>query len=118
MWGGAERRDRWFLRPITLAAPGAQMSRRAGSTVRRPLAFWSPAAHDLLRYLETIGSRRHACSKAMATSSSLPGSTASLVPKAEPWNGVWQGNDVVGLIDWDSRAGECAEAALDQARAI
>jgi hypothetical protein len=29
--------------------------KRVGSTVGRPMAFWSPAVHDLLRYLETIG---------------------------------------------------------------
>jgi Phosphotransferase enzyme family len=28
---------------------------RVGSTVRRPSAFWSPAVHDLLRHLETVG---------------------------------------------------------------
>jgi hypothetical protein len=27
----------------------------AGNTARRPAAFWSPAVHDLLRYLETAG---------------------------------------------------------------
>jgi hypothetical protein len=26
---------------------------RMGSTVRRPAAFWSPAVHGLLRYLES-----------------------------------------------------------------
>lgn len=28
---------------------------RAGDTVRRPMAFWSPAVHSLLRYLASIG---------------------------------------------------------------
>ena len=28
--------------------------KRAGSTVRRPMNFWSPAVHDLLRYLQSI----------------------------------------------------------------
>ena len=29
--------------------------RRVGRTVRRPLAAWSPAVHDLLRYLDSAG---------------------------------------------------------------
>src|ERR1700749_4721723 len=29
--------------------------RRAGNTVVRPTAFWSPAVHDLLRHLQTAG---------------------------------------------------------------
>src|SRR5215475_10162720 len=27
---------------------------RVGNTVRRPLEYWSPAVHDLLRYLESV----------------------------------------------------------------
>lgn len=29
--------------------------RRDGNTVRRPMAFWSPAVHELLRHLESVG---------------------------------------------------------------
>jgi aminoglycoside phosphotransferase (APT) family kinase protein len=29
--------------------------RREGDLVRRPMAFWSPAVHDLLRHLEAVG---------------------------------------------------------------
>ena len=43
-----------------LSSEGAQLDRparrveRRGDRVRRPLSSWSPAVHDLLRYLETV----------------------------------------------------------------
>src|ERR1700759_4140068 len=35
--------------------PGASRIRRSGDVVRRPLGFWSPAVHHLLRYLQDTG---------------------------------------------------------------
>jgi hypothetical protein len=128
--------------------------RRAGATVRRPTAFWSPAVHDLLRHLEAAGfpaSRLLGAGDGQETLSWIPGESgphgwAKIVPEAGlrrwarflrryhdavrgyrpppgscwssgpgtcaageivchgdfgPWNGVWRGNDPVGLIDFD-----------------
>jgi hypothetical protein len=127
---------------------------RAGNTVRRPMAFWSPAVHDLLRYLESAGfpaprllgvdgeaevltwiegesgpagwtkivpesglrawarflRRYHDAvagfrPRADAAWSSGPGplSPGEIICHGDfgPWNGVWRGEDVIGLIDWD-----------------
>jgi Phosphotransferase enzyme family len=70
---------------------------RVGSTVRRPTAFWSPAVHDLLRHLETVdfpAPRLLEASGDVETLTWLPGDSG-------PWNGVWQDDTIVGLIDWD-----------------
>ena len=126
--------------------------RRSGSTVRRPLAFWSPAVHDLLRHLQAVG---FPASRLLGTEAgqeilswidgeSGPYGWAKIVPEAGlrrwarflrryhqavagyrpasgsiwssgpgtcaagevichgdfgPWNGVWRGDDIVGLIE-------------------
>jgi aminoglycoside phosphotransferase (APT) family kinase protein len=127
---------------------------RIGNTVRRPMAFWSPAVHDLLRYLETAGfpaprvqgicadvevltwldgdSGADGWAKVVPESGlqrwarllrQYHDTVAGYRPAAEsvwasgagtcsageivchgdfgPWNAVWRGSEVVGLIDWD-----------------
>jgi hypothetical protein len=128
--------------------------KRVGSTVQRPLAFWSPAVHDLLRYLETIGfpaprvldNEGGVEVLTWIDGESGPDGWARVVPESGlrrwarflrqyhdaiagyrppagsawssgtgtcapgevmchgdfgPWNGVWQGDHIAGLIDWD-----------------
>jgi len=127
---------------------------RIGGTVRRPIAFWSPAVHDLLRYLERTGfpapklldSNNRCEVLTWLEGESGPDGWAKIVPEAGlrrwarflrryhdavagyrprpgaewssgpracgageiichgdfgPWNTVWQGHEVAGLIDWD-----------------
>lgn len=127
---------------------------RAGDTVRRPMEFWSPAVHGLLRYLEAAGFPAPRVLSAEGDVEVLswlegesgPGGWAKVVPEAGlrrwarflrryhdavagylpppgsvwsgragtcgpgelvchgdfgPWNGVWNGDAIVGLIDWD-----------------
>jgi aminoglycoside phosphotransferase (APT) family kinase protein len=122
--------------------------------VRRPLEFWSPAVHGLLRYLESVGFpaprplgveadrelltwiegesgaagwakivpdaglRRWAeflrrYHEAVSGYRPPPGSLWSSGPGTcaageivghgdfGPWNGVWRGDEIVGLIDFD-----------------
>jgi hypothetical protein len=127
---------------------------RIGNTIRRPTAFWSPAVHGLLRYLETTGfpapqvlgsgggaevltwidgeSGADGWAKVVPESGlrrwgrflrQYHDAVAGYRPSAEsvwasgagtcgageivchgdvgPWNAVWHGGEVVGLIDWD-----------------
>jgi hypothetical protein len=127
---------------------------RAGNTVRRPMEYWSPAVHDLLRYLESVdfpAPRVLHAEDGIETLTWIEGESGSdgwakVVPESGlrrwarflrdyhdavadyrppadsvwscgaggcspgdiichgdfgPWNGVWRGGDVVGLIDWD-----------------
>ena len=127
---------------------------RTGNTVRRPMEYWSPAVHDLLRYLDSIDFPAPRVLHAEGGIETLtwiegesgPDSWAKVVPETGlrrwarflrdyhdavagyqppadsvwssgtggcspgdiichgdfgPWNGVWRGGDVVGLIDWD-----------------
>jgi hypothetical protein len=127
---------------------------RVGNTVRRPVDYWSPAVHDLLRYLERIDFPAPRLLRAEHSVETLtwidgesgPDAWAKVVPQAGlrrwarllrsyhdavagyrppagsvwstgtggctdgeiichgdygPWNGIWRGGDVVGLIDWD-----------------
>jgi len=129
-------------------------AKRIGNTVRRPMAFWSPAVHGLLRYLEAAGFPAprvldsgggvevltwidgQSGADGWAQIVSEPGlerwarflrryhdAVAGYRPPAEsiwasgtgtcsageivchgdfgPWNAVWRGDKVVGLIDWD-----------------
>ncbi len=128
--------------------------RRAGDVVRRPLAFWSTAVHDLLRHLEAVdfpaprlmgidgdvellgwiegesgpagwarivpdpGLRAWASMlrryhDAVAGYHPPPGSlwsdgsgicvSGKIVCHGDfgPWNGVWRGGRLVGLLDFD-----------------
>jgi Phosphotransferase enzyme family len=128
--------------------------KRVGTTVQRPTAFWSPAVHDLLRYLQTIDfpaprvieNKGDVEILTWIEGDSGPEGWAKVVPESGlrrwarflrryhdaivdylppansvwssrtgtcspgqimchgdfgPWNGVWQGDEIVGLIDWD-----------------
>ncbi|HLH59486.1 MAG TPA: aminoglycoside phosphotransferase family protein [Streptosporangiaceae bacterium] len=128
---------------------------RAGSTVRRPMAFWSPTVHALLRYLESadfpaprlLGVDGDVEVLTWIEGESGPAAWGKVVPEAGlrawarflrryhdavagfrppagsawssgraggcspgeivchgdfgPWNGVWRGGEVAGLVDWD-----------------
>jgi aminoglycoside phosphotransferase (APT) family kinase protein len=127
---------------------------RRGNTVRRPVEYWSPAVHDLLRYLESVDFPAPRVLRAEGGVETLtwidgesgPDGWAKVVPESGlrrwarflrsyhdavagytppadtlwstgvgscaageiichgdygPWNGIWRGNDIVGLIDWD-----------------
>lgn len=128
--------------------------RRVGDAVERPMAFWSPAVHALLAYLEDVdfpaprllgthdalevltwidgesgsdgwakvapedGLRRWAhflrryhdivAAYRPPADSAWASGTGACAPGQVichgdfgPWNGVWHGDDIVGLIDWD-----------------
>lgn len=128
--------------------------RRDGDVVRRPMAFWSPAVHGLLRHLEEVrfpAPRLAGIGGGMEVLTWIEGESgpegwAKIVPGdglrrwasflrryhdavAEfhprdgypwssggrgcaqgeivchgdfgPWNGVWQGEEIVGLLDFD-----------------
>ena len=70
---------------------------RAGDTVRRPAEFWTPAVHGLLRHLQAAG-----------FSAPCPLGTEGdqqiltwIDGDFGPWNGVWHGERIAGLIDFD-----------------
>lgn len=129
-------------------------ARRTGEVVRRPMGFWSPAVHDLLRYLQAGG---FPSPRVLGTEGDLelltwidgesgPSGWAKIVPETGlrqwasflrryhdavagyrppagsiwssgpgtcaagqivchgdfgPWNGVWRGERIAGLIDFD-----------------
>lgn len=153
--GSATRSGR-LISPGSVASDDAMTGRieRVGNTVRRPMEFWSPAVHDLLRYLDevdfpaprVIESEGDFEVLTWIEGESGPAAWAKVVPEAGlrrwgrflrqyhdaiadyrpppdsawssgtgtclagelmchgdfgPWNGVWQGDDIVGLIDWD-----------------
>jgi aminoglycoside phosphotransferase (APT) family kinase protein len=128
--------------------------RRIGETVHRPTAFWSPAVHGLLSYLEladfpaprVLAVEDDTEVLSWIDGDSGPTAWAKVVPENGlrawaaflrryhdtveryrppsnsvwsdstggcasgeivchgdfgPWNSVWRGNEVVGLIDWD-----------------
>ncbi len=128
--------------------------RREGNVVYRPMVFWSPAVHDLLRHLESVGFPAPRLVGVEGDEEVLrwvdgesgPKGWAKIVPESGlrrwgrflrryhdavagyrpdpasvwsggpgacgpgevlchgdfgPWNGVWQGDDIVGLLDFD-----------------
>src|SRR5258708_106002 len=127
---------------------------RVGNTVRRPMNYWSPSVHDLLRYLESIDFPAPRLLRAEGGAETLtwidgeagPDGWAKVVPESGlrrwarflrfyhdavagyrppadsvwssgtgtcavgeiichgdygPWNGIWRGNHITGLISWD-----------------
>jgi aminoglycoside phosphotransferase (APT) family kinase protein len=127
---------------------------RTGTTVRRRMEYWSPAVHDLLRYLQSVdfpapcvlNTEDGVETLTWIEGESGPDGWAKVVPEPGlrrwarflrdyhdavagyrppadsvwssgargcspgdiichgdfgPWNSVWRGGDVVGLIDWD-----------------
>ena len=129
-------------------------ARRTGDIVRRPLAFWSPAVHSLLGYLQSVdfpaprllGTEGDMELLGWIDGESGPRGWAKIVPEAGlrgwasflrsyhdavagyrpaaesvwssgpagcgggevvchgdfgPWNGVWRGHRIVGLLDFD-----------------
>jgi hypothetical protein len=142
---------------------------RDGGTVRRPAAFWSPAVHRLLRYLESVGFPAPRLVRAGSDVEVLtwidgesgPAGWARIVPEAGlgswarflrryhqavagfrppphsawssrtsgcepgeivchgdfgPWNTVWRGTSIAGLIDFDHA--RPAPALFDVAHAL
>src|SRR6266702_1976310 len=148
--------QRWYDEGMRTADLTTNPTLKVGDTVHRPTHFWSPAVHELLKYLESVnfpysphylgqddegreilshidgesgvngwkkittdeGLRKfarflrayHDAVAGFHPSDGLEWSTGTKGLKLDeiichgdfgPWNIVWQGNEPVGIIDWD-----------------
>jgi len=82
---------------VTASTTMTSRIQRAGATVRRPAECWTPAVHGLLRHLQAAG---FSAPRPLGTEGDQEILTW-IDGDFGPWNGVWHGERIAGLIDFD-----------------